>query len=227
MIGRLAQQRLDRPQIIQDALQLTGGFAIRIAGPGRQARHQDLSRSAEQDDQIEARMESDLVLLTSSDEEQVGVFGSQELADGVLAPPLASVRQRLAPSVVGVDGLYPRAASAWTTLDFPVPDIPVSNTRFTATSLRPRGPATSPEACGRPLRRRRHPGRRPAAVMGHGAGLAGQRLFDDDDDLALGVPIAEIPQGFGHLAQRVAAVNDRGDLSRLAELHEGCQTLRT
>jgi hypothetical protein len=28
--------------------------------------------------------------------------------------------------------LYPRAASAWTTLDFPVPDMPVRSTRFTA-----------------------------------------------------------------------------------------------
>jgi hypothetical protein len=90
---------------------------------GHQALHQDLSRSAEQD-QIEARMESDWVLLTSSDEQQVGVFGSQELADGVLAPPLASIPQRLAPSV-GVDGLIPASSQRWATLNFPVLDIPV------------------------------------------------------------------------------------------------------
>ena len=33
--------------------------------------------------------------------------------------------------------LYPRAASARTTLDFPVPDIPVSRTRFTEAAYEP------------------------------------------------------------------------------------------
>ena len=56
---------------------------------------------------------------------------------------------------------------------------------------------------------------------------AGQKLFGDHDDLAFGVPFAEVPQGFGHLAQRVTAVNDCSDLSRLAELHEGRQVLYT
>jgi hypothetical protein len=34
--------------------------------------------------------------------------------------------------------LYPSAASSAITLDFPVPDMPVSRTRFTVVSLRPR-----------------------------------------------------------------------------------------
>jgi hypothetical protein len=38
---------------------------------------------------------------------------------------------------------YPRAASAWITLDLPVPDIPVSSTRFTAASLPAPAAATS------------------------------------------------------------------------------------
>jgi hypothetical protein len=120
---------------------------------GHQALHQDLSRSGEQDDQIEARMESDWVRLTPSDEQQTGVFGSQELADGVLAPPLAPIRQRLAPPATGVDGLVPASSQRWATLDFPVLDIPVSNTRFTAASLRTPTVTTQPE---RPARRVQH-----------------------------------------------------------------------
>ena len=58
-----------------------------------------------------------------------------------------------------------------------------------------------------------------------GAGLAGQKLFDDDDDFAFGVPFAEIPQRFGYPAQRVAAVDDDSDLPRLAELHQRRQVL--
>jgi hypothetical protein len=65
-------------------------------------------------------MESDWVLLTPSDELQTGVFGSQELADGVLAPPLAPIRQRLAPPAAGVDGLIPVSSQRWATLDFVV-----------------------------------------------------------------------------------------------------------
>ena len=49
-----------------------------------------------------------------------------------------------------------------------------------------------------------------------GAGSGRQRLVEDDDDLAFGVPFAEIPQRFEHLIQPVAAVDDDGDLSRLA-----------
>jgi hypothetical protein len=60
-----------------------------------------------------------------------------------------------------------------------------------------------------------------------GAGNGQRRLVENDGDLALGVPFAEIPQRFGHLAQPIAAVDDRGDLSRLAELHEGRQVLGT
>jgi hypothetical protein len=55
----------------------------------------------------------------------------------------------------------------------------------------------------------------------------GQKLLDGDDDLALGVPFAEIPQRLGHLAQPVAAVDDRSDVSRLAELNQRRQALRS
>jgi hypothetical protein len=52
-----------------------------------------------------------------------------------------------------------------------------------------------------------------------------RKLPDGDDDLALGVPFAEIAQRLGHLAERKAAVDDRGDLSRPDELNEGVQVL--
>jgi deazaflavin-dependent oxidoreductase (nitroreductase family) len=55
----------------------------------------------------------------------------------------------------------------------------------------------------------------------HGRRCGRWRLLDDDDDLAFGVSFAEIPQRFGHLVQLIAAVDDRGDLSRLEELNEG------
>jgi hypothetical protein len=60
-----------------------------------------------------------------------------------------------------------------------------------------------------------------------GAGNGRQRLLEGHDDLAFGMPFAEIPKRFGHLIQPVAAVNDRGDLSRLDELNDGRQALRT
>jgi hypothetical protein len=41
-----------------------------------------------------------------------------------------------------------------------------------------------------------------------------RKLFDDDDDLAFGVPFAEIPQRLGHLTQPIPAVDNRRDLSR-------------
>jgi hypothetical protein len=47
-----------------------------------------------------------------------------------------------------------------------------------------------------------------------------RQLLGDDDDLAFGVPFAEIPQRLGHLAQPVPAVDDRRDLCRLAELND-------
>jgi hypothetical protein len=50
-------------------------------------------------------------------------------------------------------------------------------------------------------------------------------LPDGDDDLAFGVPFAQVAQRLGHLAERKAAIDDRSDLSRLAELDEGVQVL--
>lgn len=54
MIGPFAQQRLDRPQMLRHTLQFAGCFAERITGPRRQPPHQEISRSAEQDDQVKA-----------------------------------------------------------------------------------------------------------------------------------------------------------------------------
>jgi hypothetical protein len=56
---------------------------------------------------------------------------------------------------------------------------------------------------------------------------ATQVLADDDDDLALGVPFAEVPQRLGHLTQPLATVDDRRDPSCLAELNDRRQALRT
>jgi hypothetical protein len=56
---------------------------------------------------------------------------------------------------------------------------------------------------------------------------AAQKLPDDDDDLALGVPFAEVPQRLGHLTQPLATVDDRRDPSCLAELNDRRQALRT
>jgi hypothetical protein len=59
------------------------------------------------------------------------------------------------------------------------------------------------------------------------AGAGRQKLLDDGDELALGVPFAEIPQCLGHLAQPIATVDDRSDLSCLAEPNQRRQALRT
>jgi L-asparaginase II len=40
-------------------------------------------------------------------------------------------------------------------------------------------------------------------------GITDGRCSDDDDDLALGVPLPDIPEGHGGLAERVGAVDDR------------------
>jgi hypothetical protein len=105
MIGYLAQQWLDDPQIIEDSAEFTGPLAVRVAGAGYQPLGQNLGRSAQQDDHIEPRMEADLVLLTPGDEQHVRVLGGQEVFDSVLPPLLAAVWQGLAPPVVGVNRL--------------------------------------------------------------------------------------------------------------------------
>jgi hypothetical protein len=64
-----------------------------------------------------------------------------------------------------------------------------------------------------------HAGMRP------GAGR--QQLLDDGDELAFGVPLAEIPQGLGHLRQPIATVDHRDDRSCLAEPNQRPQALRT
>jgi hypothetical protein len=80
-----------------------------------------------------------------------------------------------------------------------------------------------------------YPNARPQAIGGSGRWSASYpthrcghiKLLDDDDDLAFGVPFAEIPQRLGHFTQPVPAVDDRGDLGRLAELNHRRQVLRT
>lgn len=84
------------------------------------------------------RLEADLVLLTSCDEQHVRVLDVQELFDGVLPPFLAAVRQRLAPSVIGVNSLVAAGIKRRDDAGLPVPDMPVSKTRFTVGRLRRR-----------------------------------------------------------------------------------------
>jgi len=59
------------------------------------------------------------------------------------------------------------------------------------------------------------------------APAARQELLDDGDELAFGVPFAEISQCLGHLRQPIATVDDRGDRSCLAEPNHRGQALRT
>lgn len=48
-----------------------------------------------------------------------------------------------------------------------------------------------------------------------------EKLIEDDDDLAFGVSFAEISLRFWYLTQRITTVDDRGDLSCLAEFNDG------
>jgi hypothetical protein len=52
-------------------------------------------------------MELRLVLLTTGDEQHVGVFCGQQSLDGVFPPHLTAAWQGLGPPVVGVDSLEP------------------------------------------------------------------------------------------------------------------------
>jgi len=52
-------------------------------------------------------METDLVLLAPGDEHHICVLGVQQRSDRVFPPPLPPIWQRLAPAIVGVDGLIP------------------------------------------------------------------------------------------------------------------------
>jgi hypothetical protein len=58
------------------------------------------------------------------------------------------------------------------------------------------------------------------------APAARQKLLDDSDELAFGVPFAEIPQCLGHLMQPIATVDDCSDLPCLAERNQRRQALR-
>jgi hypothetical protein len=78
MIGHSPQQRLNGLDVIDNAAELFGCLAVGVAGSARQPPHQDLERCAQQNDVVELRMESRLVLLTARDEQYVGVFGGQQ-----------------------------------------------------------------------------------------------------------------------------------------------------
>jgi hypothetical protein len=58
---------------------------------------EDLQRGAQQNDAIELGVERHLVLFASGHEQHAGVLGGQQRLDGVLTPPLAAIRLRLAP----------------------------------------------------------------------------------------------------------------------------------
>ena len=127
------------------------------------------SRSAQQDNHIEPRTVADLVLLAPGDEQRLRILDGKQLLDGVLPPPLAAVRQRRAPPVVGIGGLVPAGSKRLDNTGLPVPDMPVSSTRFTVASLRPQTglPVRSCSfSCGSPQYRRMHAG--PAKIVGPG-----------------------------------------------------------
>jgi hypothetical protein len=107
VIGCPPGQRLDVLGVVEYAAKVARCFAIRVAGPGHQSLRHVMDWCAEQDDEIELRMEQDLVFLAAGHEQHVGVFGGQEGSDGILPPPLAAIGQLLAPAVVSVDGLVP------------------------------------------------------------------------------------------------------------------------
>jgi hypothetical protein len=67
----------------------------------------------------------------------------------------------------------------------------------------------------------------PATSNSQAAPAARQELLDDSDELAFGVPFAEISQCLGHLMQPIATVDDCRDLSCLAEPNQRRQPLRT
>ena len=68
---------------------------------------------------------------------------------------------------------------------------------------------------------------RRSGVQRMSPGAPAGRLRDDDDDLAFGVPFAEVAQRLGHLAQPVPAVDDHRDLCRLAEPNDRRHVLYT
>jgi hypothetical protein len=82
---------------------------------------QDLGRSAHQDDHIEPRLEADLILRTPGDEQHLRFLDGQELLDGVLPPPLAAGRQRLAAPIVGINGLIPAGSKRLDNTGLPGP----------------------------------------------------------------------------------------------------------
>jgi hypothetical protein len=107
LVGCLPQQRLDRGQVCQDPDGVASCLAVAVPRPGGQPLKHDVGRSAEQDDHVEAGVKANLVLLAPGDEHDLRVLGVQESRDRVFPPPLPAVRQRLAPAVIGVDGLVP------------------------------------------------------------------------------------------------------------------------
>jgi hypothetical protein len=75
VIGCLPEQRPDRGQVGEDPVHVAVLLAVRIASAGGQSFRHDLRGRAEQDDQVEAGAETDLVLLAAGDEHDIGVLG--------------------------------------------------------------------------------------------------------------------------------------------------------
>ena len=124
MISHLPQQRLNGVDVIEDAAEFAGCFAVGVAGSRRQPLHQGLGRRAQQNDVVELRTELRLVLLAAGDEQNLRVFGGQQCLDGVLPPRLTAVGQGLRPPVVGVDGLVPASGQRADNARLPGPRHP-------------------------------------------------------------------------------------------------------
>src|SRR3954464_1683768 len=105
MVSDLAKVRLDRLDVVHDALQVPRSAAVRVVGSRGDTLKERADRCAQQDDPVEVREELDHVVLASGEKENLYVLHSEEVSNRVLAPSLPSIRERLCVAVVGVDGL--------------------------------------------------------------------------------------------------------------------------
>jgi len=152
-------------------------LAVRVTGPGRQSFDHGLRRRAEQDDQVETDMETDLVLLAPGDEPDIGVLGVQHCGDGHRCHPSDIGSHQ--PSSVSM-ALYPSAVSSPITLDFPVPDNAGQQN-----PLHGGQPTILPPPAA-PRRARPDPGRRSPYVVRCRAVHAIGRIFAFDGACRLG-----------------------------------------
>jgi hypothetical protein len=125
------QQRLERRQVIGDLRPVIGRGAERI-GPVGDSTEDDVDRRAQQHDGVEAVIDRALIRHAAGDEEPARAVAVNERLD------LVKVPERLRPTrgmglddptgIVGVNDAVPAAFSSARTVDFPLPDMPVTST---------------------------------------------------------------------------------------------------